>query len=244
MSHTIVPLLPAMSDEQIKDIIRQRRTDGLSCKPAILREVIGRGGTERLFRLVREVRREQLLATDGPTDFAEAVGHDEALPLELRKRVEALTRELIACIARARIEERATGQEMTCRSQEEAARRLSALTELESVGAEDTREVAQTLDALSQRVDELERTVAAEESRANEALRMLAAAEDRVANAELELARATAESMALRAERKGLSAALATLNKSLVTLFAAQPSAPPSVRRNGRRRSAKPPREG
>jgi chromosome segregation ATPase len=159
----------------------------------------------------------------------------ETLPPELRKRIEAIEVAMVAAIGRARIEERATTATLLEDIREDGERRIHALAAIESAGADDAIALAETLDVMNERVEDLKATLATTEARANQAESRQAIAEARAEEAERSVARTNDTVHALRIERDALQVALTSLQKSLDPLIARRSLTPPSAPRRTRR---------
>lgn len=142
------------TDDDVRRIIRSRLRDGLPCNAPTLRDAVGGGGTQRLVRLLREVRAEShdgsALQITTPTATA------EGLPPELEKHFHALRADMLATIARVRIEERAAAAAAMDQSSRAAQFRVDRVTDDETTATNNALELAACLDFALARVGDLE----------------------------------------------------------------------------------------
>jgi hypothetical protein len=147
------PATPRLTDDEVRQVIRSRLRDGLPCNAIALREAVNGGGTERLVRLLKDVRAE--------TQYSEQVmlSHTtlgDTLPKDVEIRMEALRTDILSSISRARHEERAAASAAQQHAAHAAQVRLERVVDEEESAAQNAIALARSLDAALARVQLLE----------------------------------------------------------------------------------------
>jgi hypothetical protein len=143
-----------LNDDEVRTAIRTRLRDGLPCNAPTLREAVGGGGTERLVRLLREVRAESPDASRIQINSSTAIA--ETLPPELEKRFEALRFDMLATVVRVREEERAAAAAAAEHAARATQMRLDRVSDDEATATNNALELAKCLDLALARMRELE----------------------------------------------------------------------------------------
>lgn len=143
---------PLISDDRIRQEIRERRAANLSCAAHELRRVLGGGSTDRLNQLLREERQrpaDQLESVD-PAD-----GASDVRSSALRRQLDELDQAVTRAVNGVRAQERAAANALVAQVRQEAEERVCAAQDEAARAATEAEHMAAELDTAALEIESL-----------------------------------------------------------------------------------------